>query len=91
MSSPEHAQPPEVPGRSSTEMGPELAEFVRQCEAINLQLSILDNHIVELRRDMLDRFDGVYRRLDRLDQECQASTQAVRRIEAGRAGRAGPP
>ena len=65
------------------------AEMARQFEAVSLQLSIVDNHIVELHRDMLGRFDGIYRRLDRLEQEYQAITQALRRIEAGLADERG--
>jgi chromosome segregation ATPase len=37
----------------------------------------------ELRREMLGHFDEIYRRLERLEQEYYAITQALRRIEAG--------
>ena len=38
---------------------------------------------------MLGRFDESYRRLERLEQEYQAITQALRRIEAGLADERG--
>jgi chromosome segregation ATPase len=38
---------------------------------------------------MLGHFDEVYRRLERLEQEYQAITQALRRIEAGLADERG--
>ena len=40
-----------------------------------------DGHLGELRRDVLGHFDELYRRLERLEQEYQAITQALRRIE----------
>ena len=47
----------------------------------------MDGHFTgllgELRREMLGHFDEIYRRLERLEQEYQAITQALRRIEAG--------
>jgi chromosome segregation ATPase len=39
--------------------------------------------LTELRHEILGHFDEIYRRLDRLEQEYQAITQALRRIEAG--------
>jgi len=38
---------------------------------------------------MLGHFDEIYRRLDRLEQEYQAITQGLRRIEAGLADELG--
>jgi chromosome segregation ATPase len=49
----------------------------------------LDGKIADLRREMLGHFDEIYRRLDRLEQEYQAITQALRRIEAGLADEIG--
>src|SRR5262245_26558981 len=43
----------------------------------------LDARLTEMRREMLQHFDETYRRLERLEQENQAITQALRRIEAG--------
>jgi chromosome segregation ATPase len=42
--------------------------------------------ITELRLEMLGHLDAIYRRLERLEQEYQAITQALRRIEAALAG-----
>jgi chromosome segregation ATPase len=42
----------------------------------------VDGQIAELRREMLGHFDEIYRRLERLEQEYQAITQGLRRIEA---------
>ena len=42
----------------------------------------MDARITELRDEMLGHFDEIYRRLERLDQEYLAITQALRRIEA---------
>ena len=41
----------------------------------------LHGEFVELRGDLLRHFDQLYRRLERLEQEYQAITQALRRIE----------
>jgi chromosome segregation ATPase len=43
----------------------------------------LDARLTEMRREILEHFDEIYRRLERLEQEYQAITQALRRIEAG--------
>ena len=40
-----------------------------------------DRRADETRQEMLDHCDEVYRRFDRLEQEYQAITQALRRIE----------
>ena len=49
----------------------------------------VDRSIAELRGEMLGHFDEIYRRLERLEQEYHAITQALRRIEAGVAGERG--
>jgi len=41
----------------------------------------VDRRSNETRQDMLGHFDEVYRRFERLGQEYQAITQALRRIE----------
>ena len=56
-------------------LGPQFARIDRRFETIEGQLG-------ELRRDVLGHFDELYRRLERLEQEYQAITQALRRIEA---------
>ena len=41
-----------------------------------------DRQLQELRNEILGHFDEIYRRIERLEQEYQAITQALRRIEA---------
>ncbi len=41
----------------------------------------LETELHEFRSDVLGHFDEIYRRLDRLEQEYYAITQALRRIE----------
>jgi chromosome segregation ATPase len=58
-------------------------------EAMGRRFEGLHEEFVELRGDMLRHFDQLYRRLERLEQENQAITQALRRIEAHLADEAG--
>ena len=57
--------------------------------AIDGRFDRLEQSIAELRAEMLGHFDELYRRLERLEQEYQAITQALRRLEAGVAGERG--
>jgi chromosome segregation ATPase len=57
--------------------------------AIDGRFDVVDRSIAELRGEMLGHFDEIYRRLERLEQEYHAITQALRRIEAGVAGERG--
>lgn len=57
------------------EAGHQLGEFGWRFDAV-------ETRITELRHEMLGHFDEIYRRLERLDQEYLAITQALRRIEA---------
>ena len=72
----------------------QLVEFLgRQFTAIDGRFTDMDRRftemLTELRHEMLGHFDEIYRRLDRLEQEYQAITQALRRIEAGLADELG--
>ena len=68
----------------------QLVEFLgRQFTQIDRRFTEVDRHFTELRHDMLGHFDEIYRRLERLEQEYHAITQALRRIEAGLAGERG--
>jgi chromosome segregation ATPase len=82
VTSSEHQQLIEFLGRQSTEIDRRFTEIDRQFADIGGQLA-------ELRRDMLGHFDEIYRRFERLEQEYQAITQALRRIEAGLADERG--
>jgi chromosome segregation ATPase len=53
----------------------------RRFNAIDLRFDAIDRRFDELRGEMLGHFDEVYRRIERLEQEYQAITQALRRIE----------
>jgi chromosome segregation ATPase len=68
----------------------ELVEFLgRQFTAIDGRFDRIERSIAGLRGEMLGHFDEIYRRLERLEQEYHAITQALRRIEAGLAGERG--
>jgi uncharacterized membrane-anchored protein YhcB (DUF1043 family) len=64
---------------------PEYAELVRflgqRFENIDRRFDAVDRRFDELREEMLGHFDEIYRRLERLEQEYQAISQALRRIE----------
>lgn len=74
-----------------------LTEYQQLAEFLGRRFSDIDQHftemdrrftglhdeLAELRREILGHFDETYRRLERLEHEYQAITQALRRIEAG--------
>ena len=61
----------------------QLVDFLgRQFTEIDRRFDEMGGQLAELRRDMLGHFDEIYRRLERLEQEYQAITQGLRRIEA---------
>jgi chromosome segregation ATPase len=64
-------------------------ELERRFAVIDRRFDDVDLHLGELRQTMLGHFDEVYRRLERLEQEYQAITQGLRRIEAGFVDEAG--
>ena len=51
-------------------------------DAMDHRFDALDHRFDELRAEILGHFDELYRRLERLEQEYVAITQALRRIEA---------
>jgi predicted nucleic acid-binding Zn-ribbon protein len=55
--------------------------FDRRFESIDRRFDAVDRRFDELREELLGHFDEIYRRLERLEQEYQAITQALRRIE----------
>jgi chromosome segregation ATPase len=67
---------------SPTEYEQLVAFLGRQFTEIDRRFDEVNGQIAELRREMLGHFDEVYRRLERLEQEYQAITQGLRRIEA---------
>jgi chromosome segregation ATPase len=54
----------------------------RRFDANDRRFETIDQRFDELRGEILGHFDEVYRRLERLEQEYQAITQTLRRIEA---------
>src|SRR5712664_2023139 len=54
----------------------------RRFETIDRHFDTIDRRFDELRAELLGHFDEIYRRLERLEQEYHAITQALRRIEA---------
>jgi chromosome segregation ATPase len=61
----------------------QLVEFLgRQFTAVDRRFDQVESQISDLRRELLGHFDDIYRRLERLEQEYQAITQGLRRIEA---------
>ncbi|MBI3030870.1 MAG: hypothetical protein HYY64_15300 [Candidatus Rokubacteria bacterium] len=96
MTSPEYQQLVEFLGRRFTEIDGRLdqidgrldqidgrsVQVAGRFDQIDGRFDQVDSQIAELRREMLGHFDEIYRRLDRLEQEYHAITQALRRIEA---------
>jgi chromosome segregation ATPase len=70
-------------------LGRQFTAIDHKFTAIDRRFDALERQFAELRQDMLGHFDEVYRRLERLEQEYQAVTQALRRIEAAVAGERG--
>jgi hypothetical protein len=61
----------------------QLVEFLgHQFAAIDRRFASLEERVETGFRDVAGHFDETYRRLERLDQEYVAITQALRRIEA---------
>src|SRR6266478_5285169 len=54
----------------------------RRFDTIDRHFDTIDRRFDELRAELLGHFDEIYRRLERLEQEYHAITQALRRIEA---------
>jgi chromosome segregation ATPase len=82
MSSPEHQQLVEFLGRQFT-------GIERRFDVIDRRFDVVDRQFTEIRHELLGHFDDIYRRFERLEQEYQAITEALRRIEAGLAGERG--
>ena len=66
-----------------TQIDQRFTQIDQRFTQIDRVLGGLSDDLADLRREMLGHFDEIYRRLERLEQEYQAITQALRRIEAG--------
>src|SRR5712691_8273678 len=65
------------------QIGLQFEEVARRFDSMDRRIDGVEHQITELRGEMLGHFDELYRRLDRLEQEYVAITQALRRIEVG--------
>src|SRR5215471_7366649 len=74
MSSPEYAELVRF-------LGQRFSSIDQRFDAIDQRFDALDRRFDEFRAEVLGHFDEIYRRLERLEQEYQAITQALRRIE----------
>ena len=74
MASAEYQQMVELLTRQATGMTRQFVDVGRRFNEIALG-------VTTLRQEVLGHFDDVYRRFERLEQEYQAITQALRRIE----------
>ena len=83
MTSTEYQQLVEFPGGQFTEIDRRFDEVNQRVSEVNRRFDEVDLRFTELRQEMLGHFDDIYRRFERLEQEYQAITQALRRIEAG--------
>ena len=67
-------------------LGERFAAIDRQFIAVEQRFDSMeqrfDRQLQELRAEILGHFDELYRRIERLEQEYQAITHALRRIEA---------
>jgi chromosome segregation ATPase len=63
-------------------LGQRFEAIDRRFEAVDRQFGELRQDVAGFRADVLRHFDELYRRLERLEQEYQAITHALRRIEA---------
>jgi len=82
VASAEYAQLVEFLGRQFTGID-------HRFTAIDRRFDTMERQFAELRHELLGHFDELYRRLERLEQDYHAITQALRRIEAGLAGERG--
>src|SRR4029453_5894069 len=63
-------------------LGERFETIDRRFDAVDQRFEAIDQRFDELRGEILGHFDEIYRRLERLEQEYQAITQTLRRIEA---------
>jgi uncharacterized membrane-anchored protein YhcB (DUF1043 family) len=63
-------------------LGARFEAIDRRFDAMDRRFDTLERQFGEFRQEVLGHFDEIYRRLERLEQEYHAVTQALRRIEA---------
>ena len=67
----------------------QFAVFGRRFDALEQRADAFEQRVEARFQEVFGHFDEIYRRLERLDQEYYAITQALRRIEAALADEAG--
>lgn len=82
MSAPEYQQLIAFLGERFETIDRRFEAIDRRFGAIDQRFDTMDRRFDELRAEILGHFDEIYRRLERLEQEYQAITQTLRRIEA---------
>jgi chromosome segregation ATPase len=82
MSAPEYQQLIAFLGERFETIDRRFDTIDRRFDAFDRRFEAFDRRIDELRGEILGHFDELYRRLERLEQEYQAITQTLRRIEA---------
>lgn len=82
MSAPEYQQLIAFLGERFETIDRRFDTIDRRFDAFDCRFEAFDRRIDELRGEILGHFDELYRRLERLEQEYQAITQTLRRIEA---------
>ena len=70
-------------------LGHQFAQVDRRFAEVDRRLTAMDRRFTGRFDEINGHFDEIYRRLERLEQEYQAITQALRRIEAGMADERG--
>src|SRR5262245_22377200 len=81
MASPEYAELVRFLGQRFSAIDQRFDAMDQRFDAMDQRFEAMDHRFDELRAELLGHFDEIYRRLERLEQEYQAITQALRRIE----------
>ena len=81
MSSPEYAELARFLGQRFETIDQRFEVIDRRFDAMDRRFDALESKVDAFRAEVLGHFDEIYRRLERLEQEYQAITQALRRIE----------
>lgn len=68
-------------GRSFDAIDQRFIAVFRRFDAVDRRFETMQGQIDGNHREALGHFDEIYRRLERLDQEHVATTQALRRLE----------
>lgn len=81
MSSPEYAELVRFLGQRFETIDQRFEVIDRRFDAMDRRFDALEGKFDAFRAEVLGHFDEIYRRLERLEQEYQAITQTLRRIE----------